>query len=79
MPKLTIKIGEIKPSPNWDANKARDCLIKMGATLQRKCAAQNPPVDIKAVKCKDLPGGDLIEYEWSGAAAANDVKRVIKL
>ena len=78
MTKLTIKIAEVKPSPEWTVGKEKEILISMGAALQKKCAAQKPPVDIKAVKCAQK-GPGLIEYEWTGPAEANDVKKVIKL
>src|SRR5262249_13454216 len=76
--KVTVKLRDIKPDPDWDVNHARDRLIKMAEALQREGANQNAVVDVKAVKCA-AKGGEVIEYEWSGAAAANDVKRVVKL
>ena len=78
MTKLTIKITEVKPSPEWTVGKEKAILLSMGAGLQKKCAAQKPPVDVKAVKCTVKSPG-LIEYEWTGPADANDVKKVIKL
>ena len=75
MPTTTMKIREIKPVVVWNANDARNILIRIGAGLKKK--AEQAHQDVGAVKCTHK-GNDEIEFEWTGRTSFVVVQELIR-
>jgi hypothetical protein len=75
--KTVMKLSEIKPSVTWDANNARNILIKIGASLLKKIEKTDHAKAVGAVKCTDAGNGK-IQFEWSGTANKLVVEELIR-